>query len=99
MVILELFLSPRCISASSAMALANEAIRQVPGVKMIIRSEKEDRARAKSLGIFIFPTFVLNDEIFAVGEPRLEHLIQELKDKMQQSNEEKRVDKIESLFK
>ncbi|MBI1820119.1 MAG: thioredoxin family protein [Nitrospirae bacterium] len=81
MIILELFLSPRCISASSAMALAKEAVRKVPGVKMIVRSEKEDRSRAKSLGIFIFPTIVLDGEVFSVGEPRLEHLVQVLKDK------------------
>lgn len=88
MVILELFLSPHCISAPSAMALAKEALRKVSGVKMIVRSEKEDRLRAKSLGIFIFPTFVLDGEVFSVGEPRSKHLIQVLKDKMQHSNEE-----------
>ncbi|MBI3606113.1 MAG: hypothetical protein HY202_08835 [Nitrospirae bacterium] len=70
------------------MALAKEAVRKVPGIKLILRSEKEDRARAKLLGIFIFPTFVLDGEVFSVGEPLLEHLVQVLKDKMEHSNQE-----------
>mgnify|MGYP001577756173 CR=1 len=42
----------------------------VTDVELHIRSEK-DYVRIKSLGIFIFPSFVLDDEFIAVGEPRL----------------------------
>lgn len=77
MIILELFLSPHCVSAPSAIAVAEDAVRQVPGVKLVVRSDKE--ARARLLGLFIYPVFVLEGEVLAVGEPRLEQLIQTLK--------------------
>ncbi len=59
MVTLELFLTPDWLSAPSATALAEEAVKQAPGVKLIIRSERENLARAKSLCIFIDPAVVL----------------------------------------
>ncbi len=55
----------------------------VPGVDLYIRSEK-DYARIKSLGLFIFPSFVLDGKFIAVGEPRLEWLIGVLREKLKQ---------------
>lgn len=77
MITLELFVSHRCISTLSAIALAEEGVRQVPGVNLIVRSDIEPRAR--TLGIFIYPAFVVDGEIFAVGEPKLERLVQALR--------------------
>lgn len=84
MITLELFVSHRCISTLSAIALAEKGVRQVPGVNLIIRSDIEPRAR--SLGLFTYPAFVLDGEILAVGEPKLEHFIQFLRQKVEQKN-------------
>jgi predicted DsbA family dithiol-disulfide isomerase len=83
MIMLELFLTPHCVSAPSAIAVAKEAVKSVPDVELRIRSEK-DYARAKSLGVFIFPSFVLDDEFIAIGEPKLEWLIGVLREKLKQ---------------
>lgn len=83
MITLELFLARNCVSAPSAIAVAKEAVKMVPGVELHIRSEN-DYARIKSLGLFIFPSFVLDDEFISVGEPRLEWLIGVLMDKLKQ---------------
>lgn len=83
MIILELFVTPHCVSAPSAIAVAKEAVKMVPDVELHIRSEKE-YARIKSLGAFIFPSFVLDGEFIAVGEPRLEWLIGVLMEKSKQ---------------
>lgn len=83
MIILELFVTPHCVSAPSAIAVAKEAVKMVPDVELYIRSEK-DYARIKSLGLFIFPSFVLDGEFIAVGEPRLEWLIGALREKLKQ---------------
>src|SRR5579863_4412765 len=87
MVTLELFIAPHCISAPSAIAAAKEAVRQVPGARLIVRSDREDRARAKSLGVFIHPSFVLEGEVIAVGQPNLEKLIRAIRDKARESKE------------
>jgi hypothetical protein len=79
---LELFVSHRCISTLSAIALAEEGVRQVPGVNLILRSDIEPRAR--TLGIFIYPAFVVDGEIFAAGEPESERLIRFLRQKVEQ---------------
>lgn len=82
MIMLELFLSPHCISAPSVIEVAKEAVRRVPGVKLVIRSDLEDSDRARMLGIFIYPAFVLGGEVLGVGEPGLEQFIQALKRKV-----------------
>jgi len=81
MMIIELFLSAGCVSASSALALAQEAVRQVPEARLVVRFEREDRARMKELGVFIYPTFVLDGKPLAIGEPDLESLVAALREK------------------
>lgn len=89
MIMLELFLSPHCISAPSAIAVAMEAVKQVPGVRLVIRSDLEDRVRARSLGIFVYPAFVLGGEVFAVGEPEVEQLTQFIEQKIEEVKQKK----------
>jgi len=88
MITLELFITSHCISAPSAIAVAKEAVMQVPAAMLIVRSEREDHARAKSLGVFMYPAFVLEGEVFAVGQPNLEKLIRAIKDKVLESKGE-----------
>lgn len=61
------------------MAIAKKAVEEVPKVKLILQFGPAEQKRTKSLGIIISPTFVLEGEICIIGEPRLEHLISELK--------------------
>jgi predicted DsbA family dithiol-disulfide isomerase len=81
MVTLELFVTPDCISTQSAIDVAKEAVGKVPGSRLIVRSDRKERARAKSLGVFIYPSFVLEGEVFAVGQPKLERLVRAINDK------------------
>jgi len=84
MIVLELFISPGCVSAPSALALAEEAVRRVPRVDLIVRSDRQDRERARKLGIFIYPSFVLDGALFSIGEPGLERLVQALEEKIRE---------------
>ncbi|MFQ5779483.1 MAG: hypothetical protein ACE5HN_01695 [Nitrospiria bacterium] len=62
--------------------MAKKAVEEVPGVELVLRSDRTDQARAKALGIFISPTFVLGDKICLIGEPSLEQLIQQLRERL-----------------
>lgn len=97
MITLELFLSPHCISAPSAIAVAMEAVKQVSGVRLAIRSDLEDRVRARSLGIFVYPAFVLEGEVFSVGEPEVGQLIQFTKQKREEVKQKKKHDKTAKI--
>ncbi|NKE70248.1 carboxymuconolactone decarboxylase family protein [Candidatus Manganitrophus noduliformans] len=88
MIVLELFISPGCVSAPSALALAEEAVRRVPRVDLIVRSDRQDRARARELGIFIYPSFVLDGALFSIGEPGLERLVQAMEEKIREKEEQ-----------
>ncbi len=77
---LEVFISQCCPSCDAAITLAKKAVEEVSGVKLIIRqSDQADRERARSVGIVVSPTFVLEDKIFEVGVPKLEHITHKLK--------------------
>jgi len=81
MLTLELYISECCPSCSDAIVLAKKAIKVVSGVILIIRrSDQADQGRARSAGIIISPTFVLEGKVCAVGVPKLEHLIQQLRE-------------------
>lgn len=84
MIVLELFISPGCVSVPSALALAEEAVRRVPRVDLIVRSDRQDRERTRELGIFIYPSFVLDGELFSIGEPGLERLVQAMEEKIRE---------------
>lgn len=75
MLTLEVFLSPCCLSAQGAKEVAKKAVAQVPGARLVFRCNPQDRSRAKSIGIFIYPAFVIKEEICVVGTPPLEQLI------------------------
>lgn len=87
MIVLELFISPRCVSAPSALDLAEEAIRRVPRVDLIVRSDRQDRERARELEILIYPSFVLDGQLFSIGEPGLERLVQAMEEKVREKEE------------
>lgn len=81
MLTLELFISRCCPSCDDATTLAKKAVEEVPGVMLIIRqSDQEDQERARSVGIVISPTFVLEGKICGVGVPKLKHLTQQLRE-------------------
>lgn len=81
MLTLDLYISPDCPCKKSALAMAKRALAEVPGIKLILRSKQADDDWVQSHGVIVSPTFVLEGEIFAIGEPSLEHLVQQLRDR------------------
>lgn len=73
----EIFVHAGCKSEHNALALADEIRREFPSWQVLIRDCEEDRAR--TLGILITPSFVVNGELVAVGVPRKEWLIRTLR--------------------
>ncbi len=45
----------------------------------MLRNNEAGHARARSTGVFIYPVFVLDDDICALGTPSLDRLVQRLK--------------------
>lgn len=80
MVTIELFLSPGCPSADSALRLMHRVIRRVPGVQGEVSSLSAEYQRARELGIFMVPAFVIEGELFSIGEPDEEKLIKRLEE-------------------
>ncbi len=73
MATVEIFVHVGCKSEREALTLADAIRLEFPSWQVLIRHCEEDRAR--TLGILIAPSFVLNGELVAVGVPRKEWLL------------------------
>ncbi len=82
MLTLEVFLSCDCLSAPAARSIAKKAVKKVKQFQLIFRDEAIDQARAKSIGLFIFPAFVVDTDILTIGTPSLEQLVFLLREKV-----------------
>ncbi len=82
MLTLDLYISSDCSCRESALAIAKRVIKEVPGIKLILRSEQADEEWAQSHEVIVSPTFVLEGEICAIGEPSLEYLVKQLRDRL-----------------
>ena len=81
MAALEIFIHRGCVSEQPTVALANEIRKEFPTWRVQV---VENQMRAKALGIIAVPAFVLDGEVVAVGVPRKEWLVRELRDWNQQ---------------
>lgn len=75
---LEVFVASDCESTNRALSVAEAAVGAVEGVEMEIRYFDTDRKRARDLGIFMVPAFVIDGELFSTGIPEKEKLIKRL---------------------
>jgi hypothetical protein len=73
---LEVFVHTGCFSQKSALALAEELHRQFPQWTIQVI---ENHGQAEALGIVTLPAFVLDGQVIAVGVPRLEWLLEKLR--------------------
>ncbi len=75
---LDILVHQGCLSEQSARALAQEIQHELPGWQIDVRpAEKRDTA---SLGILVFPTFVLEERVLVTGIPQKEWLLARLKE-------------------
>ncbi len=82
MLTLEVYLSSNCLSAPAAKTVAEQAVKKIEQVHLVFRDEEKDHDRAASIGLFIFPAFVIGTEILTIGLPSLEDLVLMLKNKL-----------------
>lgn len=78
MSVLEVFVHSGCVSEQPAVVLAEEVRKEFPGwlVQVV-----DNQARAESLGLVVLPAFVLNGKVLAVGVPRKDWLIRQLRER------------------
>jgi len=79
MKLLEVFLHPGCLSEDAAMALVRDIRPVFPELEVRIRPIPQSLSLAQALGIKIFPAFVLDERVLAVGVPRKEWLVAKLR--------------------
>ncbi len=75
---LEVFVDSDCESTNRALSVAVAAVGAIEGVDMETIYFDTGRKRAKELGIFMVPAFVIDGEVFSTGEPEKEDLIKRL---------------------
>lgn len=75
---LEVFVDLDCESTNRALSVAKAAVGAVEGVNLEVRYFDAHRKRARDLGVFMVPAFVINGEVFSIGEPNKEDLIKGL---------------------
>lgn len=82
--VLDIFVHHGCLSEQPALRLAKEIENEFPAWKIQVVDNWE---QAQSLGIITLPAFVLNGELLAVGVPRKEWLIRQLRARAQHGHE------------
>lgn len=75
---LEVFVASDCESTNRALSVAEAAVGAVEGVDMETIYFDTNRKKARQLGIFMVPAFVIDGEVFSIGEPEKEDLIKRL---------------------
>jgi len=67
MLTLEVFISCHCPSAPIAKSLAEKAVERVGRINLVYRDEVADAAKARAIGLILFPAFVIGTKILIVG--------------------------------
>ena len=76
---LEVYISAHCFGCAEALRLAEAAARQFPGLAVrVIDLEREPNARPN--GLVAVPTYLLDGQVVALGNPRQQDLFQRLRD-------------------
>ena len=84
MSVLEVFIHGGCLSEQRARIVAEEVSRTLPGLHVLVCFQQSNLQRISELDLSVFPAFVLNGELLAVGVPRSDWLLREIKKDLQE---------------